>query len=127
MWNLQMKEGVLAVAAVGCLGGCQMVDNVANNDPQPAVLANGEPESLDALKTALAGAVGRAQIELGPSDPTTSSVVTVPPPPLHPTETHSTAMPTTFKLMLKNGDCIAVNEKTGEVYALKGVSCRAAD
>ena len=122
-----LKAGFVAIIAFVSMGACQMVDGDVDDHPQPAVLANGEPETIEALKTALASALGRSQIELGPSDPTTSSVIMVPPPPLHPTETHSIAMPIAFKLLLKDGACIAVNEKSGEEFALEGVTCRAVE
>ena len=73
-----LKSGMVAFIAFVSMGACQMVDGDMDDDPQQAVLANGEPETIEALKTALASAVGRSQIELGPSDPTTSSVIMVP-------------------------------------------------
>lgn len=70
---------------------------------------------------ALARAVGRAHVELGPSDGT---VVTVLPPPIGPYETNSPAMPIRFDIEKRGDTCVAVRHDTGKVIALPGVSCR---
>lgn len=71
---------------------------------------------------ALGKAVGRAHVELGPSDGT---VVTVLPPPIGPYETNSPAMPIRFDIEKRGDTCVAVRHDTGKAIALPGVSCRA--
>jgi hypothetical protein len=91
----------------------------------PAVLASAE--DIPALKAALAGAMGRARIELGAGDPTREPVVAVLPPPLGPNEDRSPATPALFDLVLRGGDCYAVRRDTGEETALAGVECVSID
>jgi hypothetical protein len=78
------------------------------------------------LKAALANAMGRSQIELGPGDPTQSSVLSVLPLPPGPLEDRSLAKPTIFRLEIEGRACILVREDTGARISLDGVSCRAA-
>ncbi len=69
---------------------------------------------------ALARAVGRAHVELGPSDGT---VVTVLPPPIGPYETNSPAMPIRFDIEKRGEACVAVRHDAGRAYPLPGVTC----
>ncbi len=108
---------MLAGAAI--LAGCQ-----THNAPEPAVLESVDDATMSALHAALADAMGRARVELGPGDLTTDSIITVLPPPLAPQEDRSLAKPTYFDLMKANGGCILANRETGAEYPLKGVSCR---
>lgn len=69
----------------------------------------------------LARAVGRAHVDLGPSD---GRVVTVLPPPIGPYETSSPAMPIPFDIE-KHGDaCVAIRRDTGKAYPLPGIGCQ---
>lgn len=125
-FNLALSTMLASMVAAGFLGACQMTESDAS-DPgslREAVLENDAPENLAALRAALGAAVGRAQIDLGPGDPTKSSVVTVLPPPVHPNETHSMARPTQFRMVLKDDACLAVRQDTGEAVMLEGVRCR---
>jgi len=70
---------------------------------------------------ALAKAVGRAHVELGPSD---GRAVTVLPPPIGPYETNSPAMPIRFDIEKRGDACVAVRHDTGKAYPLPGVDCR---
>lgn len=111
--------GALLASAVALFGGCQ-----STAAPRPAVLERGDVETMTQLKTGLARAMGRARIELGPSDPTQSPNLTVLPPAPSPLEDRNTALPTVFRLELEGGRCFAVREDTGERYTLDGVACR---
>lgn len=93
----------------------------------PAMLETADESTLARIKAVLAEAVGRAYVQLGESDLTTGSTVTVLPPPLGPNETHSPAMPAVFELVTNGSDCFLVRQKTGESYALDGVSCVAVE
>jgi hypothetical protein len=97
----------------------------AGDGETPAVLAS--EDDIPALKAALAGALGRARIELGAGDPTREPVVAVLPPPLGPNEDRSPATPALFDLVLRNGGCYAVSRETGEETALAGVECVSID
>jgi hypothetical protein len=109
---------LLVSAALGC--ACQ------SQPPPPAVLARADGEAMDRLKAALAGAMGRSPIELGPGDLTQSSVLSVLPLPPGPLEDRSLAKPTIFHLGIEEGHCVLVREDTGARIPLEGVVCRAA-
>ncbi|MBL8551068.1 MAG: hypothetical protein JNJ73_13865 [Hyphomonadaceae bacterium] len=91
-----------------------------------AVLVSSDAATMEKVRDALADAMGRARVELGPGDLTLTSRVSVLPPPLGPHETRSLAAPTQFDLVLRNGACYAVRADTGAEHALTGVACRAA-
>lgn len=107
------------VFGVAATMGCE-----THMSPTPAVLETADAETMASLTATLAAAMDRAQVELGPSDLTAESVITVLPPPLGPGEDRSLATPTYFDLMIIDGDCVAVRRETGDQYVLDGVSCR---
>ncbi|MCF6329753.1 MAG: hypothetical protein L3J02_08145 [Henriciella sp.] len=90
----------------------------------PAVLISSDEQTLTALKSELAEAMGVASVELGPNDLTQGSVISVLPPRLGPLEGHSMAKPTQFDLMKTNSNCYIVRRGTGDVYRLSGLTCR---
>ncbi len=92
----------------------------------PAVMTRADPPAMESLKAALAKAMGRTPIDLGPGDPTQTSVISVLPLPLSPYEDRSLARPTTFRLELEDGACVLVRENDGARALLDGVQCRAA-
>jgi hypothetical protein len=92
----------------------------------PAVLTQADDATMGRLKAALAKAMGQAEVQLGPGDPTQSSVVSVLPLPPGPLEDRSLAKPTTFHLVIEDGACLLVRAETGERIKLEGVTCRAA-
>lgn len=108
---------VLAAVFAGC---CQSVQAA------PAVLTRADEAAMVRLKAALAKEMGRSPVELGPGDPTQSSVVSVLPLPPGPLEDRSLAKPTIFRLEIESGACILVREDTGARTALEGIECRAA-
>jgi hypothetical protein len=111
---------VLASLAALLAGACQTA--VA----APAVLTHADPATMSRLRATLAQAVGRAQVELGPGDPTQSSVLSVLPPPPGPLEGRSLAKPTIFRLEIEGETCVLVRADTGAHIRLAGVDCRAA-
>ncbi|UDF02497.1 hypothetical protein [Asticcacaulis sp. AND118] len=113
-----MLTGLLC--ALG-LGGCQTMAAVK---AVPASVDMSHPETVRRLKAALAPVMGRAHIEFGPSAATQTTMLGVLPPPLGPLETHSTAVPTLFDVMIRDGKCLAVRHDTGAETELKGVTCR---
>ncbi|ESQ91323.1 hypothetical protein ABAC460_07080 [Asticcacaulis sp. AC460] len=86
----------------------------------PATVNLDDPATKTAVASALAQAVGKARIELGASN---GATVTVLPPPLGPYETHSTAQPIRFDIVIEDGECLAVRRDTQQAYALSGVTC----
>jgi len=95
-----------------------------NQNAVPAILADDSAETLDALKTSLAAAMDRAQIELGAGDPTAVPSVSVLPPRPTDFETRSPAMPVVFNLFVQNGRCYAVRDGSDSEIALPNVMCR---
>ena len=110
----------IALAAV-CLGGCQH----ASEGPVQAVLADDTSANIDALKTALAGAMGHAQVELGAGDPTQDSRISVLPPALSPQDDRSPVLPTYFDLVMHDDRCVAIHSETGSETELSDVTCKA--
>jgi len=109
----------LALGALAMATACQSTPQQA----VPAVLADSRPETMDTLKATLASAMGQGRVELGAGDPTTTSAITVLPPPLGPMETASTAMPTQFNLMMRGNTCMVVHAETGEEHPMD-LPCR---
>jgi len=107
-------------------GACQSTAAVAT----PAVLTQADAATMARLKATLAKAMGRSPIELGPGDPTQSSVLSVLPLPPGPLEDRSLAKPTIFRLEIEGKTCMLVREgehgASGARITLEGVACRAA-
>jgi hypothetical protein len=115
-----MKSRMLAaiLAAAALAGACKSA--------APAVLTESDEAAISRLKAALATAMGRSQIELGPGDPTQSSTISVLPLPPGPLEDRSLARPTIFRLAIEGDDCFVVREDTRERFPLEGVACKPA-
>jgi hypothetical protein len=103
-------------------GACQSTAAAAT----PAVLTQADADTMTRLKATLAKAMGRAQVELGPGDPTQSSVLSVLPLPPGPLEDRSLAKPTIFRLEIEGETCLLIRQDTGARITLEGVGCRAA-
>lgn len=92
--------------------------------PQPALLIQDDSAGMERLKAALETEMGRRPIDLGPSDPVRSSVISVLPVPAGPLNDRDLALPTTFRLESDGRTCALVREETGHRIALDGVTCR---
>jgi len=114
-----MKLSTLFLSVL-TLGACQH-----SVEPVPAVLADGSAETLEAVKTEMAEALGKASVTLGAGDLTKSSILVIAPPPLGPHETRSTAAPIRYDLQMHGEICYAVREETDEMIELTNVPCRA--
>lgn len=112
---------LMSSVAVFTLGACQH-----GSIPVDAVIADETPETIAALKAGLGQAMGRTYIELGASDPTQQSTVSVLPLPLSSSDDRSLERPTLFDLVLADGVCVAINRETAEETPLPGVPCRPA-
>ena len=123
---LRRRFHILSIAAALIFGACKTTGAPGagpdSSGETPAVLVSAD--DIPALKAALAGAMGRGRVELGAGDPTRESTVAVLPPPLGPNEDRSPATPALFDLVLRGGDCYAVNRYTGEATALKDMKCK---
>jgi hypothetical protein len=93
---------------------------------QPARLAKTDAATMTALRTALASALGRTRIELGPEDLANATVVSVLPLPLGPYDTRSLEVPALFDITMERGTCMLVARSDGKTYPLTGVSCKVA-
>lgn len=114
-----MSRLLASVAAGAALAACQSM-------AVPAVLTSADPEAIARLKAALASAMGQAQVELGPGDPTQTSTLSVLPRPPGPPEDRSLAMPTIFRLETENGACFVVREEGGARTQVDGAQCKPA-
>lgn len=103
-------------------GACQL----SAGAQQPALLMQGDGAALDRLKVALAREMGRTAVDIGPSDPTRSSVISVLPLPAGPLNDRDLSLPTVFRLESDGRACALVREDTGRRIDLAGVTCRAA-
>ncbi|MDP3738892.1 MAG: hypothetical protein Q8R02_15970 [Hyphomonadaceae bacterium] len=92
----------------------------------PAVLTQADEAAMGRLRAALAKAMGQAEVQLGPGDPSQTSVVSVLPLPPGPLEDRSLAKPTIFRLEIEGETCVLVREDTGARVTLEGVDCRPA-
>ena len=116
-----MIRSIALVLGLVTAAGCQH----AREPAVPAVLSDTSETTVDALKTQLRTAIGKADYKLGPADLADTSTITMMPPPLGPNETHSTAMPIRLDLQLHGETCYAVRSDTGDKIELDGIACRA--
>jgi hypothetical protein len=117
--NLSRRAiAILMLAASAAPASCQSA-----SPRTPAVLVSADEETMTRLRSVLADAMQTAEIELGPEDPTQSSVISVLPARLGPLEGRSPSIPTQFDLVLEGGQCFAVR-RGGAAHALTGIACR---
>ena len=90
----------------------------------PAVLSSADGETLETVRSVLAGAMNTATVKLGAGDPTKTPVIPVLPPKPSAHEGRSTAMPTLFDIVLSDEACFLVRRKDGAAFPLDGVACR---
>lgn len=115
-----MRRALCAIVLLA--GACQSGAGAQT----PALLMQGDDAALERFKVVLAKEMGRAAIDLGPSDPTRSSVISVLPVPAGPLNDRDMALPTVFRLESDGRTCVLVREATGARIVLDGVACRAA-
>lgn len=111
---------IVIISAISGLAACQ-------GTLRPAVLADKSPETMAEVTGVLSSAVNRAQIQLGASDPTVQSMISVLPPAPGAHESNSPAMPIVFDIVLMGEDCYVRSREGGEMYALSGVACAPAE
>jgi hypothetical protein len=116
------KASAAIFLSAALAGACQSTAAAAT----PAVLTQADAATMTRLKAALAKAMGRSPIELGPGDPTQSPVISVLPLPPGPLEDRSLAKPTIFRLEIEGQTCVLVRDDTDARIPLDGVDCRPA-
>jgi hypothetical protein len=94
-----------------------------NVGPQPARLSNTSPQTMERVKAVLATAMGTNRIELGPENLSTSTSLTVLPPPLGPMDTRSLAVPSVFDIVKEGPSCALVLRTNGRRFPMTGVAC----
>lgn len=116
----RLLAGLCAAALI--TAACQTIPAT----PVPALLIPGDTQSAASLMAALEKEMGRSPLNLGPSDPTRSSTLSVLPVPPGPLEDRSLAMPTTFRLELTGATCGLVRETPPRTIPLPSTKCRPA-
>lgn len=116
------RHTALALAALLTLSACTTA-----SASEPARLESPDERSISRLKAVLAEAVGRENIRLGAGDLAMDTSVVVLPPPSGPLETHRTAIPIPFDIVMEASQCFVIRRATGERYKLNGVDCVAAE
>lgn len=116
--SLRCKVKTFFILAILALAACQ-----TGGKSLPAVLYDTKPASVEALRIALAKALNKNNVELGPSNLSSSTISVLPPrPSIH--EGRSLVIPIIFDLAIQGPNCVAIRRDTNEIYKLKGVSCR---
>jgi len=92
--------------------------------PAPARLDEMTPASREALSRALAQAVGRASVQLGPLDLTREPAISVLPPQPGPLEGASLAMPELFELVVMDARCYVRRNSDRKLFPVEGLTCR---
>lgn len=116
-----MRLVALASAMLLLTGACQSVEGAL----RPALLAPWDGATVEQLKAALTKEMGRT-VDLGPSDPTRSSTISVLPARAGPLNDRDMSLPTIFRLVSDGRTCALVREDTGGRIVLDGVTCRVA-
>ncbi|RYG34691.1 MAG: hypothetical protein EON93_07670 [Burkholderiales bacterium] len=93
---------------------------------EPALLMQGDSLAMQRLMSTLATEMKRTPIDLGPSDPTRSPVISVLPLPPGLLDDRSLALPTTFRLEWDGETCWLIRDDTRVRHELDGVTCRSA-
>jgi len=113
---------VIAAVIGLALSACQSGSRTA----APALLMQGDSLGMERLMSALTTEMKRTRIDLGPSDPTRSPVISVLPLPPGPLEDRSLALPTVFHLEWDGKTCWLIRDETRDRHELDGVTCRPA-
>jgi hypothetical protein len=90
-----------------------------------AVLLDDSQQAIVAIQSTLEPVLQQGRVNLGPSDLTRDSVITVLPPPPGPYEGNSPAMPRYFELVTDGKHCFLRERGERALHSLAGVNCRA--
>ena len=117
---MPIMTGLLAITVTAC-------HTTAHAQPSPAVLKNSDESSMKILKSALAKAMKTSRVELGTSDPTRSSSISVLPKSvrgLNGNDYANFALPTQFDLMMEGRNCYLVKRGSENKIPLQGIRCK---
>lgn len=115
--RLFLLAGALGLG-LAALSGCHLL-----SAPRAAVIESGDREAEARLRRALEQELGRTPVDLGPSDPSRLSVITVLPVPPGPLEDRSLVLPSVFRLQIRGGICGLLREETGVFIPLSDLRC----
>lgn len=115
------KTLLSGLAAIMGLSACQ---SAPVSEPVLAVLVEVDEETVITIRKSVAEALNKATVELGASDLTVSSTLSVLPPRPTQFETRSLAKPILFDLMSDGEVCYLVQHGTSEQIVIEGITCR---
>lgn len=130
---------LLLTASVLALSACNTQDNSYNTAPatsynttydSPAVLTQYSPEALAELTAIVSAALDNKQVTLAQSTFTTSSMLVIERKPLRdssgqPIMGRSYEIPEKFDLVLSQGACYLLHEKSNRRWLLSKAECKA--
>ena len=119
-----LKTSILAGLTALITSACH---TTAQAKPVPAVLKTSDEPSMQALKSVLAKAMNTSKVELGASDPTNTSTISVLPKSvigIRGQDYANFALPTQFDLMMEGSSCYLVKQGTETKIMLEDVACR---
>lgn len=105
--------------------GSAACQTTAQVSVRAAVLLDDNERAIKAIQSTLESVIQQGRVNLGPSELTRDSVITVLPPPPGPYEGNSPAMPRYFELVTDGQSCFLRERDARELHALPGVNCRA--
>jgi len=108
----------LALGAVAC-------QTTAQGAVREAVVLDDIEAVITTVKAVLEDVIREGRVNLGPSDLTRDSVITVLPSPPGPYEGNSPAMPRYFELVTDGKQCFLRERGERTLHTLTGVRCRA--
>jgi len=121
MPSRSQRSALMVALALGS-AACQ---TTAQIPVRAAVLLDDSQQAIVAIQSTLEPVLQQGRVNLGPSDLTRDSVITVLPPPPGPYEGNSPAMPRYFELVTDGKHCFLRERGARELHALAGVNCRA--
>lgn len=105
--------------------GSAACQTTAQISVRPAVLLDDNEQAIMAIQSTLETVLQQGRVNLGPSQLTQDSVITVLPPAPGPYEGNSPAMPRYFELVTDGKQCFLRERGARDLHALAGVNCRA--
>lgn len=115
----RVKYILPSLALAGFVVSCE-----TTAEATPATLASADSDTMEYVRSVLADALGRAQINFGAGDPTSSPVISVLPPRPVDHEGRSLATPEQFDIFMQGSRCYVRRRKTGDEYSLRDIDCR---
>ena len=120
MPSRSQRSALMVALALGS-AACQ---TTAQIPVRAAVLLDDSQQAIVAIQSTLEPVLQQGRVNLGPSDLTRDSVITVLPPPPGPYEGNSPAMPRHFELVTDGKPCFLRERGERALHSLAGVNCR---